>query len=95
MKTKMGTLEELFVYELRDLLNAEHQISKALPKMAKAAAHPELRTAFQDHLRETEEHINRLEQVLEQCGGDKEQAAIVLGVSLATLYRKLSGEDRE
>lgn len=69
MKTKMQTLEELFVYELRDLLSAEHQILKALPKMAKAASHPELRTAFEGHLRESQEHINRLEQVLEQFGG--------------------------
>jgi propionate catabolism operon transcriptional regulator len=39
-----------------------------------------------------QKHLNR---VLEQCGGDKEQAAILLGVSVATLYRKLSGEDKE
>jgi transcriptional regulator with PAS, ATPase and Fis domain len=49
--------------------------------------------ALKTFLREQEQaHLNR---ALQQCGGDKEQAALLLGVSLATLYRKLSGEDKE
>jgi ferritin-like metal-binding protein YciE len=58
-------LHELFLDELADLYNAEQQLTKALPKMAKAAKSPELREAFQQHLEETEEHISRLEEVAE------------------------------
>ena len=58
-------LHELFLDELSDLYNAEQQLTKALPKMAKAARAPELREAFQSHLEETEEHISRLEEVAE------------------------------
>ena len=49
--------------------------------------------SLENHLRE-QEHAY-LEKVMEQCGGDKEKAALVLGVSLATLYRKMSGEEKE
>src|SRR2546421_11703856 len=54
-------LQELFVHELKDILDAERQITKALPKMAKAAESEELATAFEEHLAVTEEHIERLE----------------------------------
>jgi ferritin-like metal-binding protein YciE len=64
----MKSLEDLFIDELRDLYNAENQLLKALPKMAKAASSPELRTAFTDHLTETEGHVARLEQVFEELG---------------------------
>jgi ferritin-like metal-binding protein YciE len=56
-------LHELFLDELADLLNAEIQLTKALPKMAKAAQSEELAEAFRSHLAETETHINRLKQV--------------------------------
>ena len=59
------TLRELFVDELKDIYDAEHRITKALPKMAKAADSEELVSAFQEHLRETEEQIRRLEEVFE------------------------------
>src|SRR6188472_2866402 len=58
-------LHELFLDELADVLSAEQQLTKALPKMAKAAESDELREAFEQHLEETEEHISRLEQVAE------------------------------
>jgi ferritin-like metal-binding protein YciE len=54
--------------ELRDLLDAEKQVSKALPKMAKAASSEALKAAFQDHLRQTAGQIERLNQVFEQLG---------------------------
>jgi ferritin-like metal-binding protein YciE len=60
---KMKTLEDLFFHELKDLYSAEKQILKALPKMAKAATHEELRTAFENHLAETEEHVARLDKL--------------------------------
>jgi ferritin-like metal-binding protein YciE len=58
-----GTLHDAFVDELRDAYDAEKQITKALPKMVKAASSPELRTAFEVHLEETRDQVVRLEQV--------------------------------
>jgi len=63
-----SSLQELYVDELRDLYNAETQLVKALPKMAKAASNDQLREAFQEHLRQTSEHVSRLEQIFEQLG---------------------------
>jgi ferritin-like metal-binding protein YciE len=62
------SLKALYIDELRDLYNAETQLVKALPKMAKAAANEQLREAFENHLRETTEHVSRLEQIFEQLG---------------------------
>ncbi|HKH74034.1 MAG TPA: ferritin-like domain-containing protein [Vicinamibacterales bacterium] len=62
---EMGTLHEAFVDELRDTYDAEKQLTKALPKMAKAANSPELREAIESHLEETRQQIERLEQVFE------------------------------
>ena len=58
-----GTLHDAFLDELRDAYDAEKQLLKALPKMAKAATADDLRTAFQTHLEETKGHVARLEQV--------------------------------
>jgi ferritin-like metal-binding protein YciE len=63
-----SSLQDLYLDELRDLYNAETQLVKALPKMAKAASNDQLRAAFQEHLRETSEHVSRLEQIFEQLG---------------------------
>jgi ferritin-like metal-binding protein YciE len=60
------TLEELLTDELKDLHSAETQLTKALPKMAKAAQSDDLRTAFQDHLKQTEGHVQRIEQACEK-----------------------------
>ena len=62
---EMGTLHEAFVDELRDTYDAEKQLTKALPKMAKAANSPELRQAIESHLEETRHQVERLEQVFE------------------------------
>jgi ferritin-like metal-binding protein YciE len=61
-----SSLQDLYVDELRDLYNAETQLVKALPKMAKAASNKQLREAFEEHLRQTSEHVSRLEQIFEQ-----------------------------
>ena len=58
-----GTLHDAFIDELRDAYDAEKQLTKALPKLAKAATSEELRTAFESHLEETRGHVERLEQV--------------------------------
>jgi len=64
----MPLLEELLVEELQDLLSAEAQLVKALPKMAKAATEPKLKLAFQKHLEETKGHVERLKQAFELLG---------------------------
>jgi ferritin-like metal-binding protein YciE len=60
------SMEDLFLDQLRDSYHAEKQLVKALPKMAKNSTSAELRSAFQQHLRQTEEHVSRLEQVFER-----------------------------
>ncbi|PIR24699.1 MAG: hypothetical protein COV43_09035 [Deltaproteobacteria bacterium CG11_big_fil_rev_8_21_14_0_20_42_23] len=59
----MESLQEVFIHELKDMLHAEKQLVKALPKMAKAADNEQLRKAFQSHLSETKNHVTRLEKV--------------------------------
>jgi len=61
-------LDDLFLEELRDMYDAEKQLTKALPKMAKAATSPELQEAFTSHLEETRGHVERLEEVFRSIG---------------------------
>jgi len=65
---KLTSLNDLLIEELKDLYDAEHQLTKALPKMAAAATNPQLKTALTSHLAETEGHIQRLEQVFSLLG---------------------------
>jgi ferritin-like metal-binding protein YciE len=65
---KLNSLETLYVEELRDLYNAENQLLKALPKMARAASSPELKQAFEEHLDQTQEHVDRLEEIFDKLG---------------------------
>ena len=62
------TLHDMLVDEIKDLYHAEKQLTKALPKMAKAATHEDLREAFEMHLEETREQVTRLEEVFEALG---------------------------
>ena len=62
------TMDELLLDELKDLYSAEKQITKALPKMAKAAVSPDLKKAFETHLEETQGHIERLDKIFETLG---------------------------
>jgi len=62
---KVATMDELFLDEIRDLYDAEKQLTKALPKMAQWASSDELKTAFESHLEETRGHVERLEQIFE------------------------------
>lgn len=64
----MTSLRDLLIDELRDLHNAENQIIKALPRMAKAASHDELKEGFETHLEETREHVDRLERCFKILG---------------------------
>ncbi len=65
---KLESLKQLYTEQLRDLYDAENRIVDALPKMAGAAKHPELREAFNEHLDQTKGHTRRLEQVFEKLG---------------------------
>lgn len=61
-------LEQLLIDELKDIYSAEKQITRALPKMAKAAKSPELKEAFETHLEETKGQIERLDEIFETLG---------------------------
>jgi len=69
MASKMGTLEDLYVDMLKDLYSAEKQLVKALPKMAKSAQSPDLQKAFQEHLGQTEHHVERIERIFSNLEG--------------------------
>jgi|SRR5581483_4978936 len=64
----MAQLKELLVEELQDLLHAETQLTAALPKMAQAAHAPKLREAFEKHLQQTENQVERLKEAFEMLG---------------------------
>lgn len=66
--SKLMTPRELLVQEIKDLYSAETQLLKALPRMARAAAHPDLKTAFTQHLEETRRHAERLEEIMDRLG---------------------------
>ena len=72
---KLETLKDLFHHELKDLYSAEKQIIDALPKMIEGASNAELKTALEDHLEVTREHLARIEDIAEQLdlkpGGHK------------------------
>src|SRR5205814_3822128 len=63
---KLDTLQKLYINKLRDLYNAENQLLKALPKMAKAASSEKLKNAFEKHLEQTKGHVERLERIFEE-----------------------------
>jgi ferritin-like metal-binding protein YciE len=62
------SVADLFVHEISDTHNAEKQMTRSLPKLARAATDPELAKAFEDHLEETRAQVERLDQVAELCG---------------------------
>src|SRR5215208_3069991 len=63
---KIESLRDLYVEQLHDLYSAETQLVEALPKIAKAASHPQLQSAFQEHLTQTKTHVQRLEQIFQK-----------------------------
>lgn len=65
---KLESLQNLLVEQLKDLYSAENQLVKALPKMAKAAASPKLRSGFEEHLAQTKEQVGRIEEICRQMG---------------------------
>ncbi len=65
---KLGSFQDLFVDQLKDVYSAERQIIQALPKMAKAASDPQLQQAFQEHLEQTQRQKDRLDQIFQNLG---------------------------
>ena len=65
---RLDSMESLFLHEIKDLYNAEKQLTKALPKMAKAVASDELRQLLEEHLGETKQHVERLERIFDMLG---------------------------
>ncbi|MDB6016017.1 MAG: ferritin-like protein [Pedosphaera sp.] len=64
----INSLDAIFLQEIKDLYSAEKQLTKALPKVAKKASSPELKSAIEEHLHQTEGHVNRLEEVFRILG---------------------------
>ena len=69
---KLNSFQDLIAHEIQDLYDAEHKIVKALPKMAEKSNSEELRKAFEDHMRQTQEHIERLKKVAKDHDIDPE-----------------------
>ncbi len=65
---ELRSFEDLFVEQLQDLYDAEQRLTKALPKMAGAAHNPTLKAAFEEHYRQTQNHVTRLEKVFQSVG---------------------------
>jgi ferritin-like metal-binding protein YciE len=79
---QFNSLEELLHHEVKDLYDAEHRITEALPMMRDKAASPTLKQAFEDHLHQTEKHIERLEAVFENLGikPDRQKCDAMVGL---------------
>lgn len=71
--TEFNSLNDLFIQQLEDLYDAEQRLSKALPKMAEAATNGDLKQAFEMHARQTDGHVQRLEQVFQRLGHEAER----------------------
>jgi ferritin-like metal-binding protein YciE len=88
-------LKELYIDELKDIYNAENQLVKALPKMARAANSEELRTGFEEHLKQTRGHVQRLEQIFKELG-EKPSGKKCKGMEgLVAEGQEMMGEDFE
>jgi len=72
---KLNNLRDLFLHDLKDIYDAEIQITKALPMMAEAASSTQVRKAFEEHLKQTQEQVQRLEQVFQLLGEKAERQA--------------------
>jgi len=82
MSYQFNDLKDLFICDLKDLYDAEQQLTEALPLMAQAATDPQLRQAFEDHFRQTQTHIARLEQVFRgiNCEPEREACPAMKGI---------------
>ena len=72
MPKERESLQKLYLEQLRDLFSAENQILEALPKMTKQATHADLKRAFQEHYQQTEQQVQRLQQIFDEMGESPE-----------------------
>ena len=92
---KLGSLEDLYVGELKDLYSAENQLLKALPRMAKAASAPNLTKAFESHLKQTQTHVARLEKIFKKLGGSPKGKKCKAMEGLLAEGKELMAEEAE
>ena len=92
---EMESLQELLIEEMRDIYSAEKQLTKAMPKMAKKASNPQLKKAFETHLRETEVQIQRLEKIFEKLGKKPTGKKCAAMEGLVEEGKEMMGEDME
>ena len=95
MASKLATLEDLYTDMLKDLYSAEKQLVKALPKMAKNAQSPDLQKAFQEHLKQTEGQVERLERIFSELGSSPRGKKCVGMEGLVEEGNELLQEDTE
>jgi len=84
MSANINSLRKLYVNQLQMLLSAEQQITEALPKMIDKSTDVQLKQAFQSHLKETEQHVRRVEQILQQCVGEAKPVKCKVLAALVT-----------
>ena len=92
---EIESLQELMIEEMRDLYSAENQLIKAMPKMAKKASNPQLKKAFESHLRETEGQVKRLQQIFEKLGKKPTGKKCAAMEGLIEEAKDMMGEDME
>ncbi len=95
MASKMRTLEDMYVDLLKDLYSAEKQLVKALPKLAKNSSSSDLQKAFQEHLKQTEGHVDRIERIFSDMGGSPRGKKCVGMEGLIEEGNELLKEDTE
>ena len=91
----MENLQDLMKEDLKDVLHAENQIIKALPKMIKSASNPQLQQAFQMHLEETKGHVDRLEEVMGMMGMPVKGKTCKAMQGIIEEGKEVMGEDAE
>ena len=95
MASKMQTLDDLYVDLLKDLYSAEKQLVKALPKMAKNASSTDLQKAFQEHLKQTERQVERIDRIFVEMGGSPRGKKCVGMEGLVEEGNEIMKEDAE
>jgi ferritin-like metal-binding protein YciE len=92
---QIESLQELLVEEMRDIYNAENQLLKAMPKMAKKASSPQLKKAFETHMRETEGQVQRLQKIFDKLGKRPTGKKCAAMEGLIEEGKEMMGEDME
>ena len=92
---QMENLQDLLKEDLKDVLHAENQIIKALPKMIKTASNPQLQQAFQMHLEETKGHVDRIEEVMGMMGMPVKGKTCKAMQGIIEEGKEVMGEDAE